>query len=183
MLRSVWTFFPVLLFAACVPKIPEQINATFSLPGGEEVSGVIHVTRREDGTYSGTFETTTDEPTEPSPAPRLAAHDPAVDLGPDLYVGAGVAADDLPAVIIHDGVGVSYGTVRDGTGSLTTYLTDNADSLDYIRRFNDDPPVVRFSPMSDELRAEAIRAVRIINASLPKSYQLQIGDDVQVTGR
>ena len=132
--------------------------------------------------------------TEGTPGPSLlrpgdSLQAPVVALGGRVHVGADVAppAGALLPSARHGAAAVSYGTVEDGVGAeeLRAYLEADASSLTneqypdgYTRRFGARPPVVRVAEgATAELIGETVRAVQLINASLPHDWRLRVSDD------
>ena len=121
--------------------------------------------------------------------PGASFRAPIVALEGIVHVGADVAATDDTAFRSgrHGAVAVSYGVADDGVGAeeLRAYLTADASSLTneqypdgYARRFGADPPIVRVAEgATREMIGETVRAVQLINASLPYDWRLRISAD------
>ena len=123
--------------------------------------------------------------------PALAVQAPIVDLGDFLHVGADVApnAGQLPAIGEHDGAEIRYGVAQDGVGAAQIVAYLQADSevdlggegegqmdgqvLPLLVRFGHAPPTVRVAEgTAADLVDEAVRVVQLINAALPRHWQL-----------
>ena len=128
----------------------------------------------------------------------LAAQAPVVDLDGRLHVGADVAspAEELPIAAVHGNAVVAHGTIRDGVDAaeLVAYL--RADAVSYtipddgggpdvqllpgglVFRFAATPPTVRVAEGTPAaLIDETVRVVQVINAALPRAWQLRFGPD------
>ncbi len=116
--------------------------------------------------------------------PAMAGKAPVLYRGASLHVGADVAPDPdaLSPVDGHGDVRVFHGRVADGEGAaeLIAYLA--ADARNNIRdlwpdgfvyRFGGAPPTVRVAEGTPAgLLDETVRAVQLINAALPLTWQL-----------
>ena len=122
-----------------------------------------------------------------------AVHAPVIGIDGKLHVGADVAPGFLPSTAMHGEVSVSHGPVRDGLGAneLIAYLSADAASYRHVQypdgltsRFGTVPPTVRVvEGTTSEMIAETVRAVQIINAALPRNWQLEFSrDPVPTTG-
>ena len=115
---------------------------------------------------------------------------PIVEFEDRVHIGADVAP---PGGVTfqsgrHGAVAVSYGVSHDGVGpeELRTYLQADARLLanehypdGYTRRFGDNPPVVRVAKgATPDLIGETVRAVQLINASLPRDWRLRVSDEL-----
>ena len=123
-------------------------------------------------------------PPLPPQGVQHARQAPIVDLDGTLHVGADVAA---PAAALSQGlrargISTSNGYVNDGVGAdtLIAYLEEDASVGEYnrrghLQRFGNDPPTVLLaSGTTAAHRDEVVRAVQLINASLPRGWQLQM---------
>ena len=142
-----------------------------------------------------------EEPKPPEEPNRTELRAPIIDFGGVFnkqHIGADVAHDRVPRlskppqVGRHGGISVFYGTVRDGVGKreLVAYLTADAASLTtglnpegFIRRFGDEPPVVRAATGAtpDQIK-QTVQAVHLINAALPHDWQLRLSDEAGQAG-
>ena len=139
----------------------------------------------------------------PALPPQLAAdaaQAPIVDLEGTLHVGSDVApsADQLTAVATHDGIAVSHGQVRDGAGAeeVVAYLNQQIDletqppgfhtfavQIDLetqppgFHTFAVQPTVRLTDEASGELTAPTVRAIRMINAALPRDSRILFSSD------
>ncbi len=80
----------------------------------------------------------------------------------------------LQAPVVHPGaVSLHVGPdVLPGTGKVVEYLIDDAGPDGYVRRFGAEPPIVRVAEGATPTMVKyAIRAVEVINASLPDTWQ------------
>ena len=125
---------------------------------------------------------------EPEPVPELvlplfdpadAQQSPIIRFDDELRVGAMSPPEqsDLASVATHDGAAVRYGRLSDGLGStfLTDYLSEDARLNDGRTRSFDDAPVVRFvAGTTAEQIDEIVRAVQLLNANLPRDFQLTV---------
>ena len=112
---------------------------------------------------------------------------PIVDLDGTLHIGSDVAASAsvLHEGLRHRGISTSFGYVTDGIGrqELVAYLEDDAGVSEYnpdgnLLSFGSRPPTVRFAPSTTAAqRDEAVRAVQLINANLPREWQLPVSSD------
>ena len=113
---------------------------------------------------------------------------PVVLQGRELHIGADVPpeAGIHTPTIQHGNVKVLHGTLPDGVeaGELIAYLSADAKeagTLDHvgfpelILRFGITPPTVRIAAgVTAALIGETIRAVQLINAALPRHWQLRV---------
>ena len=118
--------------------------------------------------------------------PAMAGNAPVLYRGASLHVGADVAPG--PAALSpadgHGDVTVSHGRVADGVGAaeLIDYLAADARNNHhnlfpdgFLLRFGSTPPTVRVAAGTpDELLDETVRAVQLINAALPPTWQLEV---------
>ena len=122
---------------------------------------------------------------EPSQTPSLASQAPIVDVDGSIHIGADVAPPraSLTAVDTVRGVGLSAGHVRDGLGmeEVLAYLTADAEFWarvyypdGFIVRFGLTPPIVRVvEDATPDMISDTVRAVQLINASLPHDWRLR----------
>ncbi len=113
---------------------------------------------------------------------------PVLYVGRNIHVGADVAPspEDLHQPVHHDDIAVSHGTLADGIGinELIDYLEHDttrifsADEGDIvIDRFEPRPPTIRIAQGATvQMRDETIRAVQLINAALPRDWQLHVSN-------
>lgn len=106
----------------------------------------------------------------------------------ETYVGSGVVESLGASPVVgeasrerHGQVRVSHGRVHNGVGreKLASYLEQDArEAGGRLRRFGDDPPVVKPAPGTSYWQWVEVRtAVQWINASLPDDWQLRVSDD------
>ena len=132
------------------------------------------------------------EPAIPLPLPelkpRMAAHAPVHNirrpLGPDMiYIGADVKPSDnvLNPIGKQDGITVTYGTIRDGVSAskLIEHLSYDRviDGIHVVRPIDRWrwPPTVRVADnATSEMLSDTVRVVQILNAALPKDWQLSV---------
>ena len=106
----------------------------------------------------------------------------------ETYVGSGVVETFGASPVVgevhrvrHGEASLSHGQLRNGVGreKLVSYLEQDARQAGgRLRRFGDDPPVVKVAPGTSEWHWTDVRtAVQWINASLPNDWQLRVGDD------
>ena len=84
---------------------------------------------------------------------------------------------DLGSVATHAGATVRYGSIRDGVGrtDLTDYLRRDAGlDVDGIQRFTEAPVVRYVAGTTAERVDEIVRAVTLLNANLPRDFQLTV---------
>ena len=84
---------------------------------------------------------------------------------------------DLASVATHAGAAVRYGRIRDGVGTadLAAYLREDATlEIDGIHRFAEAPVVRYVAGTTTERVDEIVRAVQLINANLPRDFQLTV---------
>ena len=125
---------------------------------------------------------------EPEPVPELvlplahaagAQQAPIIQFGDELRVGTTLPPEqsELTSVATHAGAAVRYGRLRDGIGAavLTDYLREDARIARFgILRFIQ-APVVRFvEGTTAEQIDEIARAVQLLNANLPRDFQLTV---------
>ncbi len=118
----------------------------------------------------------------------MAGNAPVLSLGASLHIGADVAPSprSLSPAGGHGGVRVSHGRVADGVGAteLTAYLAADARNNihdlypdGYLNRFGSEPPTVRVAEgTTAELLDQTVRAVQLINAALPRTWQLNVSE-------
>ena len=121
-------------------------------------------------------------------SPAMAGNAPVLYQGASLHVGADVAPDPgaLSPVGRHGDVRVSHGRAADGEGAaeLIAYLAADARNNihdlfpdGYLYRFGGEPPTVRVAAGTPAgLLDETVRAVQLINAALPLTWQLDFSD-------
>ncbi|MDE0207223.1 MAG: hypothetical protein OXP66_14510, partial [Candidatus Tectomicrobia bacterium] len=133
--------------------------------------------------------------------PALAVQAPIVELGDFLHVGADVApnAGQLPTVDEHGGAEIRYGVAQDGVGAAQIVAYLQADSevdlggegegqmgeqvLPLLVRFGLAPPTVRVAEGTPaDLVDEAVRVVQLINAALPRHWQLAFSAEPVAAG-
>ena len=114
---------------------------------------------------------------------------PIVELDDRVHIGADVAPPGGAAFQSgrHGAVAIFYGVAHDGVGAeeLHAYLTADARLLTnehypdgYTRRFGANPPVVRVAKgATPDLIGETVRAIQLINASLPNDWRLRVSDE------
>ena len=114
---------------------------------------------------------------------------PIVELDDSVHIGADVVPPGGAAFQSgrYGAVAVSYGVAHDGVGpeELRAYLRADARLLTnehypegYTRRFGVNPPVVRVAKgATPDLIGETVRAVQLINASLPSDWRLRVSDE------
>ena len=120
--------------------------------------------------------------------PAMAGKAPVLYRGASLHVGADVApaSGALSPAGGHGDVRVSHGRVADGEGAaeLIAYLGADAENNihdlypdGFLHRFGSAPPTVRVAAGTpDGLLDETVRAVQLINAALPPTWQLDVSD-------
>ena len=143
-----------------------------------------------------------EHPELPPQKPVHAIQAPTVALGDRLHVGSDAAAatDQLLPVAAHGDAAVFFGPVPDGLGAaeLIAYLQadaaslaeDGQDDMDdpllpggLFLRFQSAPPTVRVAEGAPaELIDEAVRVVQLINAALPREWQLQFSREPAPAG-
>ena len=113
-----------------------------------------------------------------------AAQAPVVDLQGILHVGADVApsGDELAVTCAHKGTTVSYGRVQDGVDVdvVIAYLNQQVDLMSEHPGFMtfDASPTVRLTEGASAALADyVVRAVRLINAALPRESRLLFSID------
>ena len=121
-----------------------------------------------------------------------AANSPVLHVGRNLHVGADVAPppDTLRQSARHADIAVSHGTLADGIGAgeLIEYLEhDTALSIysidDVIPGIGATTPTVRIARgTTSSMRDEAIRAIQLINAALPRDWQIRVDATPGVPG-
>ena len=155
--------------SACVIAVEQDGTASYDETGG--VPAVI-LSRPEEF---------------PPLTPQLAVdavQAPIVDLEGTLHVGPDVAppADQLTAVATHNGIAVSHGQVRDGTGAeeIVTYLNQQIDLETQppgFHTFAVQPTVRLPDEASGELTDPTVRAIQMINAALPSESRILFSSD------
>lgn len=133
-------------------------------------------------------------PPLPAQGVQHARQAPIVDLGGILHVGADVAppARVLRGWFSYPGVRASNGEVRDGIGrdTLIAYLQQDSKTNTYsqnlegfLARFGETPPTVLVAAgTTPELFGDVVRAIQLINASLPAHWQLRLSAFPAPTG-
>ena len=125
---------------------------------------------------------------EPEPVPELvlplfdaadSQQSSVIQFGDELRVGAMPPPEqsDLASVTTHDGAAVRYGQLSDGLGStlLTGYLSEDARLNRGLTLSFSEAPVVRFvEGTTAEQIDEIVRAVQLLNANLPRDFQLSV---------
>ena len=115
----------------------------------------------------------------PLAEPASARHTPVIQFGDELRVGVMPPPEqgDLASVATHDGAAMRYGQLSDGLGAaaLTDYLREDAKASRFgVLRFVQEP-VVRFvTGTTAEQVDEIVRAVQLLNANLPRDFQLTV---------
>ena len=116
----------------------------------------------------------------PVARPSSAQQAPVIQLGDELHVGAmpPPGQDDFAPVATHNGAAVRYGQLRDGLGAsvLTDYLSEDATLTagGTLIRFAE-APVVRYVAGTTAAQIdEIVRAVQLLNANLPRYFQLTV---------
>ena len=119
----------------------------------------------------------------PQGRPADAGQSPAIQFGNELRVGTmpPPAAAGLASAPAHGQAAVRHGRIRDGVGAsaLAAYLQHDAtgavpDPAGHVRRFPA-APAVRFVTGTTAAQAgEIVRAVQLLNANLPRDYQLAV---------
>ena len=104
---------------------------------------------------------------------------PVIQFDDELRVGGmpPPRRGDLASVATHAGADVRYGRIRDGVGrtDLTAYLREDATlEIDGIHRFAEAPVVRYVAGTTAERIDEIVRAVQLINANLPRDFQLTV---------
>lgn len=129
----------------------------------------------------------------PTVLPPLPAQDvqharqaPIVDLGGTLHVGADVSppARSLQSWLTYPGIRGSNGEVRDGIGrdTLIAYLREDSETNThsqntegFLARFGATPPTVLVAAgTTPDMISDVVFAVQIINAALPRNWQLRL---------
>ena len=121
-----------------------------------------------------------------------AANSPILHVGRNLHVGADVAPppDTLRQSARHADIAVSHGTLADGIGAaeLIEYLEHDwargvwADQ-ELIPGIEPTTPTARIAQgTTDAMRDEAIRAIQLINAALPRDWQIRVDATPGVPG-
>ena len=104
---------------------------------------------------------------------------PVIQFDDELRVGAMPPPEQsgLTPATTHDGASVRHGRLGDGLGAtaLTSYLSEDARlTRNTLLRFAD-APVVRFVEGTSAGQIdEIVRAVRLLNANLPRDFQLTV---------
>ena len=104
---------------------------------------------------------------------------PVIQFGDELRVGGmpPPRRGDLASVATHAGATVRYGRIHDGVGGnvLTQYLSEDSTlASDGIHRFAEAPVVRYVAGTTAERIDEIVRAVMLINANLPRDFQLTV---------
>ena len=104
---------------------------------------------------------------------------PVIQFGNELRIGAvpPPGRDGLASVATHDGAAVRYGRLSDGLGGaeLTDYLgADAGIQGDITNRFGEAPVVRYVAGTTAEQVGEIVRAVQLLNANLPRDFQLTV---------
>ena len=115
----------------------------------------------------------------PLTQPDSAQQAPVIQFGNELRIGTMPPPDrgDLTSVATHAGAAVRYGRLRDGIGAtvLTDYLSEDARLNDgETLRFGEAPVVRYVAGTTTERIDEIVRAVQLINANLPRDFQLTV---------
>ena len=115
----------------------------------------------------------------PLATPRVAQLAPVIRFGDELRVGGmpPPRRGDLASVATHAGATVRYGRIHDGVGGniLTRYLNEDSTlASDGIHRFAEAPVVRYVAGTTAERIDEIVRAVMLINANLPRDFQLTV---------
>ena len=140
-------------------------------------------------------------PDLPLQSPRHASQAPIIDLDGVMHVGAAVAVPDaqVPPIASHGDTTLFYGFVRDGVGAaeIIAYLQadtvaplsdDGVDNMDDqiippFLRFGATPPTVWVAKGTPaELVDETVRVIQLINAALPRQWQLQFSQEPGLAG-
>ena len=121
-------------------------------------------------------------PDLPRQQPLYAAQAPIVKLDGSLHIGADVAplASELSVAVEHNGIDVSYGSVQDGqAASEIIEFLNQFISVQYPRLETfADQPTLRFSQgTSDEYIDYTVRAVQLINSTLPNDKRILISSN------
>ena len=119
-----------------------------------------------------------DLPRLPPQRPADAVNAPLAYLGRFLHVNPGVApaADSVPVVRDHEGVGVAYGRVIDGVhrDELTRYLDAEVETAPGpLKAFRLKRTVRVVEGATVEMMDQTVRAVQLINAALPREGRLR----------
>ena len=109
----------------------------------------------------------------------VAQLSPAIQFDDELRVGGMPPPQrgDLASVATHAGATVRYGSIRDGVGRtvLSNYLSVDAMlEFDGIHRFAEAPVVRYVAGTTPERIDEIVRAVMLLNANLPRDFQLTV---------
>ena len=124
-------------------------------------------------------------PALPTQGPAMAGNAPVLSLAASLHIGADVAPSQraLSPAGEHGNVRVSHGRAADGTGAaeLIAYLSADAENNvhelypdGFLHRFGGEPPTVRVAEgTTSEQLDQTVRAVQLINAALPRTWQLK----------
>ena len=134
-------------------------------------------------------------PDLPRQQPLYAAQAPIVKLEGSLHIGADVAplASELSVAVEHNGIDVSYGSVQDGQAAseIIEFLNQvigvqnisvqiDTEYTEYHPRLVTfaDQPTLRFSQgTSDEYIDYTVRAVQLINSTLPNDKRILISSN------
>ncbi len=125
-------------------------------------------------------------------SPCLPRRTPISYVDGNIHVGADVAPSNLPVRLSagHDDVAISYGPARDGVGAehLIAYLPHDADvgsnhNSGLIPGIEPRPATIRIAQgTTAPMRDQAIRAVQLINAALPRDWQMLVSDTPGIPG-
>ena len=131
-------------------------------------------------------------PALPLQRPQDAGNAPILYVGSELHIGADVAPapNALRHAARHGEIAVSHGNLADGIGrnELIDYLEHDTTEGYYqdrvlIPRIESTSPTIRIAQGTTEaMRDEAIRAVQLINAALPRSWQMQVSNTQGIPG-
>ena len=117
----------------------------------------------------------------PQQLPRWARFTPVIQFGNELRAGGAPppARSALAPVAVHGAATVSHGTVQDGVGAgtLTDYLQRDAAARQdgVLYRFGEAPTVRYVEGTTAGQVDEIVGVVRLLNASLPRDFQLTVG--------
>ena len=115
----------------------------------------------------------------PLSGPSNALQSPVIRFADELRIGGMPPPEqvELASVASHGGATVRYGRLSDGLGpaDVTAYLSEDATlARDNIRRFAE-APVVRYVAGTTAAQIdEIVRAVQLLNANLPRDFQLTV---------
>ena len=126
-------------------------------------------------------------PDLPRQQPLYAAQAPIVKLDGSLHIGADVAplASELSVAVEHNGIDVSYGSVQDGQAA--SEIIEFLNQIISVQKYTEyyprletfaDQPTLRFSQgTSDEYIDYTVRAVQLINSTLPNDKRILISSN------